>query len=109
VTDGVSIDDILTIWSNTGSSTNAGQLLLMDEKTHALFSQLWGETNSEAVKILAQGDILDYAWQNQPAWALIPFEELEPRWKVLEVDGQSPIHKDFDSASYPLLVPLESW
>ena len=40
----------------------------------------------------------------RPSWALIPFEALEPRWKVLSVDGQSPVHNDFDLASYPLKV-----
>jgi poly-gamma-glutamate synthesis protein (capsule biosynthesis protein) len=34
----------------------------------------------------------------------MPFEELEPRWKVLTVDGASPIHKDFDPGAYPLAV-----
>ena len=31
---------------------------------------------------------------------------VEPRWKVLEVDGQSPMRKEFDPAAYPLAVPI---
>ena len=31
-----------------------------------------------------------------------PFEEIQPKWKVISVDGQSPIHKDFDANVYPL-------
>jgi poly-gamma-glutamate synthesis protein (capsule biosynthesis protein) len=42
----------------------------------------------------------------RPSWALIPFESLEPRWKVLSVDGQAPIHKDFRPDSYALTVPV---
>ncbi len=34
----------------------------------------------------------------------MPFESLEPRWKVLELDGQSPVRRDFDPAKYPLQV-----
>ncbi|MFN2195828.1 MAG: CapA family protein, partial [Anaerolineales bacterium] len=39
-------------------------------------------------------------------WAIVPFEALEPRWKVLAVDGQSPIRKDFEPQEYPLSLPL---
>jgi len=40
------------------------------------------------------------------AWAILPFEQLEPRWKVLEIDGQSPLRKEFAPSAYPLSVPL---
>jgi len=32
-------------------------------------------------------------------WAVIPFEKIEPKWKVIAIDGQSPIHNDFDSSN----------
>ena len=35
---------------------------------------------------------------------IVPFESLDPKWKVLTVDGQSPIHKDFDATKYPLQI-----
>ncbi|MGD8458582.1 MAG: CapA family protein, partial [Anaerolineales bacterium] len=41
-----------------------------------------------------------------PVYAIIPFEDLVPQWKVLEVDGLSPIRKDFDRTVYPLSVPI---
>ncbi len=34
----------------------------------------------------------------------MPFEALEPRWKVILVDGQSPVRKEFDPALYGLTV-----
>ncbi|MEI7989720.1 MAG: CapA family protein, partial [Chloroflexota bacterium] len=42
----------------------------------------------------------------RPSWAIIPFEKLSPRWKVLQVDGISPIHKDFNLQQYALSAPL---
>ena len=39
-----------------------------------------------------------------PAWAIIPFEKIEPKWKVLTVDGQSPIQKKYDPLIYPLIA-----
>jgi len=41
-------------------------------------------------------------WDNQPSWGIVPFEALEPKMKVLTVDGQSSIQNDFDVDTYPL-------
>ena len=40
------------------------------------------------------------------SWAIIPFDQIEPRWKVISIDGNSPIRKDFDINSYALSVPF---
>ena len=40
----------------------------------------------------------------QPSWAIIPFEELNPQWKVLQIDGLSPIQKEFLPSDYPLTI-----
>ena len=37
-------------------------------------------------------------------WGIIPFEQLDPQWKVVQMDGVSPIQKDFDPEVYPLTV-----
>ena len=50
--------------------------------------------------------MVDYAWSHQPALAIVPFEDLDPRWKVLPVDGLSPIHKNIDLANYRLKIPI---
>ena len=47
-------------------------------------------------------ELTDTLWDNQPSWGIVPFEELEPKLKVLTVDEQSPIHNDFNAATYPL-------
>ena len=65
-----------------------------------------GSSGSGSVQVLAKNELLDYAWAHQPALAIVPFEALEPRWKVLPVDGLSPIHKDFDLGSYRLKIPI---
>ena len=54
------------------------------------------------MSVAGDDELLERAWADQPAWAIVPFERLEPRWKVLRVDGQSPYSKKFDSAEYAL-------
>ncbi|MBE7535686.1 MAG: CapA family protein [Anaerolineales bacterium] len=88
-------------WSGDAPLDNAP--LLMDGSTRAALSVAWGEPASNSVRVVPMNDLLAQAW-SQSAWAIIPFEDLQPQWKTLTIDGQSPIRKDFERASYPLAV-----
>jgi len=104
VADGVSADELRRAWTDELAGPFAGQLLWMTESTLAAFGALWGEPGPGSVRTAPTDQLLDATWGEEPAWGIIPFESLEPRWKVLAVDGQSPIHKDFDPSNYPLVA-----
>jgi hypothetical protein len=104
IPEGVTFDELLGVWRGKDSATFPGARLLMDEKTSNVFEAAWGPSAANAVNILLSEDLVDYAWEHQPVLALIPFESLEPRWKVLEVDGLSPIRKEFAADNYPLAI-----
>ncbi len=104
ITDGVSLADITTAWSGAGTGPFSGRSIWMDETTLSAFTALWGTPAAGSIQVAPSDQLLDSAWAERPAWALVPFELLEPRWKVLTVDGQSPIHKDFDPGIYPLKI-----
>ncbi|MBE3040636.1 MAG: CapA family protein [Chloroflexi bacterium] len=103
-TDSVSLADIQNAWAGAATGPFAGRPLWMDEPTLAAFSALWGTPAAGSVRVAAADQLVDSAWAERPAWAIVPFEVLEPRWKVLSVDGQSPVHNDFNAASYPLKI-----
>ena len=48
--------------------------------------------------------VADRTWEQPGPAGHRPVEELEPRLKVLALDGQAPLWKAFDPASYPLTV-----
>src|SRR5687767_7347104 len=105
VKDGVTFDELHLAWTEgTAPAPFSGIPLLMDQATLAAFTALWDAPAAEAVQVIPSDQLLDIAWTEISSWALIPFELLEPRWKVLTVDGQSPIRKGFDISSYPLAV-----
>lgn len=104
VTDGISSAELISAWQNGSSLTGNGQPLLMAESTLKALTALWGEPASGAVRSVASDQILTEAWRSPFSWAIIPFEEIQPKWKVLTVDGQSPIRKEFDANLYPLKV-----
>jgi len=104
VTDGVTFENIRAKWDdNTPLSPVNLSPLLMAESTLRAFAAIWGEPASGAVRSADESQLLDTAW-GESAWAIIPFESLDPKWKVLAIDGQSPIRKNFDVANYPLIV-----
>jgi hypothetical protein len=104
--DEVSFEDIQARWRGSGSGPFADSPLMTSAETEAAFIAVWGEPAEGAVRVEAAADLVDATWVAQPSWALIPFEEISPKWKVLAVNGQSPIWKEFDAATYPLSVPI---
>jgi hypothetical protein len=106
MTEGASSSDLRQAWGGQHIGPFAGSPILVDESTYAVFSTLWGAPPEGAVQVLPAESLLDAAWQSSSPWAIVPFEALEPRWKVIEVDGQSPVRKGFDSEAYPLTVTV---
>jgi len=104
VVDDVSSQDLLDCWRGRPSQAFDGVPLLMDETTYQVFTALWGKPFAHSVVLLPEEDLLDYAWAHRPSWAIVPFEAIQPRWKVLEVDGLSPLRKEFDPEEYALTV-----
>jgi poly-gamma-glutamate synthesis protein (capsule biosynthesis protein) len=106
IRDGVATAELLASWRGDVGGVFPGSPLLMSPQTSQALARFWGTPASESIQLLPADELLDYAWAHRPSWAIIPFEELNPRWKVLQVDEQSPIHKDFDAAVYSLDVPI---
>ncbi len=104
--DGVSSEALRAAWHGRAEAALAGKPIFMDENTLAVFSALWGAPASGAVRVEPAESLLANTWDQRSALAIVPFEALEPRWKVLEVDGQSPLRKGFDLTTYPLAVPV---
>jgi len=103
LTDDVPGADLRAFWQSRAAFPASA--LLLDSSTQAALTSLWGAPQCP-VKILPAADLLDAAWADLTTWAVIPFEQIEPRWKVLSLDGQSPLHKDFDPTAYPLSISI---
>ena len=101
VPDEISLIELKNAWRGGPVEKLPMRALLVDASTHAVFENLWGPS-ANFVKIVPGEKLLETAWGAKNAWAILPFEQLEPRWKVLLVDGQSPVRKDFDPRRYPL-------
>jgi len=104
--DDVTMDDLRSAWAGNPAGPFAGRPLLMTEQTLAALQGWLGQAAPGAVVTAMEAELLARAWADQPAWAIVPFEALEPRWKVLRVDGRSPLERGLDLAAYPLVAPV---
>jgi poly-gamma-glutamate synthesis protein (capsule biosynthesis protein) len=103
VEDGLSADDLRQAWA--APSGNAAAWMVTTQTEQAL-GPLLGEPGAGIQVVETDADLVDRAWGTRPSRAVVPFESLDPRWKVLELDGQSPLRKDFTPGTYALAVPF---
>lgn len=104
VNDEITIDELMGLWEgNIVSERQPGQLLVSPE-TATMLEELWAVTPATSVTILDSSELLDSAWKSDSAVAIIPFEDLSPRWKVLHINGISPLDKPMDVENYPLSI-----
>ena len=103
VTDDVSTESLVAFWK--GNAVFPASALVMPPAIFDSLKARYGSPLGDA-RPLAEEDLLTFCQSHQKAWAILPFEKLEPQWKVISLDGNSPIHKDFTSEKYPLIVQI---
>ena len=106
VADEVSLDSLQALWKGTAPQDFPAEKLIVDGSTQAVLEKLWGSAAINTVKTVSAKDLLTTAWNEEKTWAIIPFEELDPQWKVIALDDQSPIQKAFNPDAYGLKIPF---
>jgi len=104
ITDGISAQELVRAWTGDNGGVIPGLPFLMDKYTLEIFTKIWGEPSPSSVQVVPSEELADIGWNQRDSWAIVPFDELEPRWKVLEVDGISPLRKEFNPDGYALTV-----
>jgi Bacterial capsule synthesis protein PGA_cap len=105
VDDSISAADLQAIWQGEQSLNTSLQNILVSRSTLDVFVHLWGPA-SQNVTVLNPRQFSQRAWRKENHWIIMPFQDLDPQWKVIEINNQSPIHKRFDPAAYPLTIPV---
>ncbi|MBN2046789.1 MAG: CapA family protein [Anaerolineaceae bacterium] len=105
---GISSELLQSIWRSGSAAAHPFDRLLLTEPAAAALSRLWGSPNPNIIDILPADQMLDTAWDD-PAfrtWALIPFEMLQIEWKVIPIDGSSPLAVSYSTDTDPLSIPI---
>lgn len=88
-----------------GTETETQVPLFLTTETQRVLVTLWGPPTNANVQAVDASELLT-ATQAANGWAIIPFEDLRPRWKVLQIDGYAPVEKGPLPATYPLTIPF---
>jgi poly-gamma-glutamate synthesis protein (capsule biosynthesis protein) len=89
-------------WNGIRFSTFHYQPLYISESTAAYFRSVWGEPNLHTIEVLPDQKF-DQAIANRDAyWAIFPFEDVPPTWRILSVDGVYPLDRDLEWEQYAL-------
>ena len=65
-----------------------------------VMQNLWGYPDGYLVTFVETIPDPEVLWEEN-AWAIIPFDNLHPKMKVISIDGVSPLFKDFKAEDYP--------
>jgi hypothetical protein len=101
--DEMDLTAVKNLWLDGTPVKNGPDTLVVDPATRALFEQFLGSPSDRVISVPAER-LVDEAWQRKTAWSILPFEQVEPRWKIITLQGQNPLHKDFAPARYPLTL-----
>jgi poly-gamma-glutamate synthesis protein (capsule biosynthesis protein) len=99
ITDDISLKDLQLRWQ--GLSDDGP--LLASSATVDLLKPVLGDGDAVMVK---SGDLISALEENPDALGILPFDQIDPRFKVLTVDGVDILDNHFDPAPYPLISML---
>jgi len=104
VMDDLTWEDLTASWQGHPTAPLASWQALVGESAATTLAARLGDWASDRVAIVPDEELVDRAWAVRPSWAIVPFEALEPRWKVLRLNGASVLDRELDLSNYPLLV-----
>ncbi len=105
--DGVTLADLQAYWSGeTVTDMLSVPYLKIPSALAKIWETQWGELDASRIIISDDPVDADRLWESN-AWAIVPFDSLEPKLKVIFVDETSPLNKDFDPATAPLVVSFQ--
>ncbi|HPX66244.1 MAG TPA: hypothetical protein PLW45_06545, partial [Anaerolineaceae bacterium] len=104
LTDEVGFAQFEAFWK--GSDDFPAKSLVMNKETLEAMKALLGDPVVEVHMVMCFEEFIEKFHGTSDTWAVLDFEHLREFYKVIAIDGQSPVRKDFDPQSYPLTVSI---
>jgi poly-gamma-glutamate synthesis protein (capsule biosynthesis protein) len=100
IRDSVSLTSVEAAWAKVQSEF--GSLpILMTSDTYDFFASEWGPATEGAIHQINGEGLVEMAWETGQ-YAIIPFHQLEGRWKVIAIDGKSALDQNLTNSNLPL-------
>lgn len=109
ITDDISFDALHCFWNGgceTLDGTDGVSQLLISEDEFPAVKEIFGEEPAKKhIQSLSKTKLFtDFNLAN--AWMIIPFEDIEPRRKIITIDGADVLYNKFDPDTWPLTAVI---
>lgn len=117
VADGIASADFIRFWRGEPAAlaglSDDGQTpptLFLDPETRVALTLLLGPlAESPNVQVVPSAEVISATWAARPAaFAVVPFDRLEGRWKLLQVDGVNLFEREADMSAYPFTLRVRA-
>jgi hypothetical protein len=106
IEDEITSTDLISLWQGNRSEALPFNRILLPAESHAVLQNLFGPPDDSFVEIADINELNSLALTNLPILSVVHFDALDPHWKVLKVDGQSPIDDNFSPDTYALSIDI---
>ena len=109
--DDISYEDIGEFWAGNKEVLNYISVdgsepeLILTEEVFNVLKKIFGQKENENIKIVGTEEF-SLNIENNNSFSIIPFDNIEKKYKVLNLDNMSVFDKDLDTASYPLALTI---
>ncbi len=105
--DEITLADLQTFWAGGEAPALAEvPFLSLPVPVESALTKEWGEPDPSRILVTDSQPEADRLWEAN-AWAIVPFDTLEPKLKVIAIDGYNPLNKDFDPGAAPLVLTYQ--
>jgi hypothetical protein len=102
VTDNIALEDLQMRWQGMGDGLDERPVFVTGDTARYL-RPLLGRGEAQRVP---RAELLATLQATPDAVGILPFDQLDPSYKVLTIDGRNILSNQFDPESYPLAVAL---
>ncbi len=111
VFDDISYDDFKKFWAgdeevlNYISVDGSGPVLVLTGEVYKVLEKILGESGNENIKIVSEEELILNIEDNN-SFSIVPFDRIEKKYKVLDLDDVSIFDKNLDTGNYPLTIGI---
>ena len=100
--DNIDQEELNAYWKgDRGKQLREIPQIYVPESLVPLLEARWGPHSSTTISIYTTSLDPDSLWEDN-TWAILPFDALSPHLKVIQIDGVSPLLKDYEPENDPL-------
>lgn len=109
--DSIYYDDFKNFWEGDTqsleyiSTDGSGPGLILTEDIYKALEKIMGQSGNEKIKIVSREELASSIEDNS-SFSIIPFDSIEKKYKVLNMDNASVFDRNLDKDNYPLGIGI---